>query len=82
MGVGSTSYKNKKPRAGELVQWLGALAALPQDWSLIPSTHMAVHNCNSSSRGPSALSGLHDHLALVVYRDACRQNTHAYNKHL
>jgi len=28
--------------AGEMAQWLRALAALPKDWGSIPSTHMAV----------------------------------------
>lgn len=28
-----------------MAQWLEALAALPQDPALIPSIHMAVHNC-------------------------------------
>lgn len=29
---------------GEMTQWLRALAGLPDDLRLIPSTHMAVHN--------------------------------------
>ena len=31
--------------AGEVAQWLRALAALPEDQGSIPNTHMAVHNC-------------------------------------
>ena len=31
--------------AGDLAQWLGALTALPEDSGLIPSNHMAAHNC-------------------------------------
>lgn len=29
---------------GEMTQWLRALAALPEDPGLIPSTHVAAHN--------------------------------------
>jgi len=32
-------------RAGEMAQWLRALAALSKDPSSIPSTHVAVQNC-------------------------------------
>ena len=35
-----------------MAQWLRASTALPQDPSSIPSTHMAAHNCSSSSREP------------------------------
>jgi hypothetical protein len=38
-----------------MAQQLGALAAFPEDLGSIPSTHMAAHNCNSSSRGFDAL---------------------------
>lgn len=31
-------------RAGELAQWLGAPAALPEDLGLIPSTHTVAQN--------------------------------------
>jgi hypothetical protein len=31
-------------RAGEMAQWLGALAALPEDPSSIPSNSMVAHN--------------------------------------
>jgi hypothetical protein len=31
--------------AGEMAQWLRALAALPDVKSSIPSSHMAAHNC-------------------------------------
>ena len=31
--------------AGEMTQWLRALAALPEDPSSIPSTHMAARAC-------------------------------------
>jgi hypothetical protein len=30
--------------AGEMAQWLRALASLPEDLGLIPSTHIRVHN--------------------------------------
>jgi hypothetical protein len=31
--------------AGEVAQWLRALAALSEDLGLISSTYMAAHNC-------------------------------------
>jgi hypothetical protein len=31
--------------AGEMAQWLRALAALPEDPGSIPSTHMTAHTC-------------------------------------
>ncbi|KAK7798640.1 hypothetical protein U0070_002731 [Myodes glareolus] len=39
------SLKKKIPGAGEMAQRLRALTALPEDPGLIPSTHMAAHNC-------------------------------------
>jgi hypothetical protein len=35
--------KNKGTRAGEMAQWLRALAALPEDWGSIPSNHKAAY---------------------------------------
>ena len=37
--------QESKCGAGEMVQQLRALTALPGDLGSIPSTHMAVHNC-------------------------------------
>jgi hypothetical protein len=31
--------------AKEMAEWLRALAALPEDLGLIPSTHMVAYNC-------------------------------------
>lgn len=31
-------------RAGDIVEWLRALAVLVEDLGLIPNTHMATHN--------------------------------------
>lgn len=43
--------KKLEKEAGEMAQQLHALAALPEDLSPIPTTHMATHNCpHSSSR--------------------------------
>ena len=42
--VPSTHIKKFTIGAGEMAQWLRALAALPKDLSSIPSTHMAAHN--------------------------------------
>jgi hypothetical protein len=49
----------KKCRAGGMAQQLRALAALPEDLVSIPNTHMAAHNCNSSSRGSDTLKQAH-----------------------
>jgi hypothetical protein len=38
-----------------MAQWLRALAALSEVLSSVPSTHVAAHNCNSSSRGSDPL---------------------------
>jgi hypothetical protein len=37
--------KKKTAEAGEMVQLLRALAALPKDPGSIPRTHTAAHNC-------------------------------------
>ena len=34
-----------KSGAGEVADWLGALAVFPEDLGSIPSTHMAAHTC-------------------------------------
>jgi len=36
--------KNSRHGAGEMAQWLGALTALPEVQSSIPSNHMVAHN--------------------------------------
>jgi hypothetical protein len=36
-------------KAGEMAQQLRALAAFPENQSLIPSTHMAAHNVSKFS---------------------------------
>ena len=38
-------YLKSLIRASEMAQWLGALAALPEVLSSIPSTHIATHSC-------------------------------------
>jgi hypothetical protein len=43
-----------------MAQQLRALAILPENPGLLPSTHMAAHTCsNCSSRGPNALTQIH-----------------------
>ena len=37
-------WKAKNPGAGEMAQWLRALAALPEVVSSIPSNHIVAHN--------------------------------------
>jgi hypothetical protein len=37
-------FKNQRSWAGEIVQWLRALTALPVVLSSIPSTHMMAYN--------------------------------------
>jgi hypothetical protein len=64
-----------------MAQWLRALAALPLDPDLIPSTHtwQLIIVCNSSLRGsdallwPSQALGIH-----MVHRLTRRQNTHTH----
>lgn len=51
-------YYLKVDMAGEVAQWLEALAALSEDLGSIPSIYVAAHNCphhNSDSRGPDTL---------------------------
>lgn len=54
----STSVYNKNTNmgAGEVIQWIRALVAPPEDWGLIPSIHR-LHKtiCNSNFRGYSVL---------------------------
>ena len=50
-----------------MAQWLNALAALPEDWSLILSTHKGAQNCPCTA--PPRSSHRHTH----------RQNTNAYD---
>jgi len=43
--IGTSCAFNKTTGAGEMVHGLRALAVLPGDPGLIPSTHMAAYNC-------------------------------------
>lgn len=44
-------WKRHKEGAGDMAQWLKALAALAEDLGLIPRTHVSAHNvCYSSPR--------------------------------
>jgi hypothetical protein len=53
----ASNLKNKlKLRAEEMAQWLRALAVLLENLGSIPSTHMAAHNCLSSSRVSGTLT--------------------------
>lgn len=63
--------------AGEMAQ--RALAALPADRSLIPSTHMAALSCLSqlSVSCPLLASWLPG--TSVVQRHTCMQNIHTHN---
>ena len=47
---------------------LGALAALSEDLSKIPSAYIAAHNCNSNSKGSNT----------IIQRYTHRQNTSAH----
>jgi hypothetical protein len=51
--------------AGEMDQWLKALAALPEDLGSIPSTHVAAYNSSFGNLTPSC-------------RHTCRQNMSAH----
>jgi hypothetical protein len=48
--------------AGEMAQWLKALASIPEYPGSIPSTHMEAHNCKSSSRRSNTLINTHTHI--------------------
>ena len=41
-----------------MAQQLRTLAAVPKYPGSIPSTHMAAHNCSSSSKGPDTLTDI------------------------
>jgi|UPI00001F09F7 hypothetical protein len=46
-------------RTGEIAQWLLAVAALPEDLGLIPSSCMSFHNCVTPVPGnPAPTFGL------------------------
>lgn len=51
--------RNLASGAGEVPQRLRALAALPKNPGSSPSTHMAAHNCSSSSKGPDTLTQIY-----------------------
>ena len=66
--------------AGEMAQWLRALAALLEDLGSIPSTHITAYTaCDSTSREPNPhfwpllASGTH-----VVHKYTCRQDIHTH----
>jgi len=42
--ISEVGQPRKQIWAGEMAQWLGALAALPEVLSSIPSTHKVAHN--------------------------------------
>ena len=48
------TMKNTQMGAGEMAQWLRALAALPEVPRSIPSTHMVAHNHLSWNLMPSS----------------------------
>ena len=39
------AMSQERQKAGEMAQWLRALAALREDLGSIPSTHKAAHSC-------------------------------------
>jgi hypothetical protein len=51
--------KRKESRAGEMAQWLGALAALPKGWIQFQAhTRQLTTVCNFSSKGPDTLTAM------------------------
>lgn len=44
LGYAIKLTKKQKKETGEIAQWLRALAILPEDWGLVPSTRMVAHN--------------------------------------
>ena len=62
-----------------LERWLRrALVALAEDPGLIPSSHMATNNCNSSSGDPMPSPDLFGHCMTWVHLHTCRQYTHTH----
>jgi hypothetical protein len=52
--------------AGEMAQWLKALAAFPEALGSIPSTHVAAHNCLLlASRGTRQESNTNTHASKI-----------------
>ena len=43
--LGALISSNKPLGAGEMAQWLGALADLPEDFFVSQHPHQAAHNC-------------------------------------
>lgn len=60
-------HQKSKIKAGEMAQWLGALAILSIVLSSIASTHIAHSSSQSSSKSSDAPFSC---------RCTCRQNTH------
>jgi hypothetical protein len=58
--------KEQHQWAGEMVQQLQTLAALPEDLGSILSNYMAVQNCNSCSRGVK-----HPHIDIYTGKYQC-----------
>lgn len=73
--------KKKKDRIWRDGSALKALAALLEELSVAPSTHMVVYNCPYlSPRGFNALSWLLQTLGMhVVHRHTRRQNTQQWH---
>lgn len=68
----------KREGVGEMAQQLKALTAVPDDPCLVLSTHKAVHSHLQLQfqKDPMPSYGKCGHYIYVVYRQACRQNTH------
>lgn len=61
-----------------MAQWLRILAALAEDLCWVPSTHLAVYNCNFNSRASDTVWSLQAPGTNAVHRRTCRQEMHAY----
>ena len=59
----------------EMAQQLGTLAALLEVQGSIPSTHMAAHNCNSSSSRPDCRNVVHRHTGRQNHPQALTKRT-------
>lgn len=64
--AGKDCLKATIPGAGEMTQCLGALTALTEDFSFVPSSHRVTH-CNARTRG----SDSHFFLASTGTRHTC-----------
>jgi hypothetical protein len=63
----------------EMAQWLRALAALPEDSGLSPSTHVALHSHPKLQSQEDLVTEDTDYV-YTVHKHMCRKDTHTHKK--